>query len=133
MTITVYWQDSAQSIIRYDFPAIWTWDEFWAAFKLAYDMGGQVSHRIDIIVNLRESQIVPSNALTNLRAISEQQHAHARLSVIVTSVRFLHVLYGIGKTVYPKVQQHFVICETLEDAERIVVQSREQETLPQQV
>src|SRR5688500_1941902 len=53
MGVTVVWDTEAQTALRFDFVGQWQWNEYDAAVRDAYAFLQQVSHRVDIIANLR--------------------------------------------------------------------------------
>ena len=94
MPIRVYWVDTEQTILRYDFEGRWTWDEFYPAYYEAIAMENAVSHRVDIILDMRTSHMIPANALLHMKNFSEKQPPNVGLSVFVTSNAFVIALYN---------------------------------------
>jgi hypothetical protein len=126
MSIVVEWFDTNERIILLKMSSKWTLDELEIAVQQSREMTAQVSHTqlVHAIADLREgSMSVPRNIASNFRNIAETQLPNAGTTVIVTKSGFVHSLFNLikrlspGNTMY-KIEKHYVIASTFEDAER---------------
>ena len=49
--ITVEWDNKQQSVIRYDFKGLWTWEEFENAVERSFTMTEAVGHTVHAIIH----------------------------------------------------------------------------------
>jgi len=125
MAILAAWDNDEKTIIRHDFDAAWSWDEFWELVRLNSAMVESVSPKdVDIIVNLGKS-MTPRGGLTmsNLRK--------ARLSalpnqgiVVVVATPFMKALLSVFISFDPEMSEKLFIVETLEEARRMISERR---------
>jgi hypothetical protein len=130
MAIQVYWEDDSKTIVRYDFEGTWTWDDLYKVFYQALAMETSVSHRVDVILDMRQSGRIPHNALTHIKNISDKEPPNIGLSVFVTSNRFLISLYNVGIKFYNKIGYYFRLTSTIEEAHALIAQDRELQRQP---
>jgi hypothetical protein len=126
MPVSAYWLNDEQTIVQYDFEGRWTWDEFYPEYQKALKMERSVTHRVDVLMDFRRSKSVPPSALTHMRKITDNQPDNIGLSVFVTTNPFFNVMYTAGVRFYPKMQDYFVIVETIEEAYEIIQAARKQ-------
>ena len=88
MSITVHWDDEAQTIIRLDVSP-YTWDEFHVAFEEAFALAQSVSNRVDFIVNAPPSIRTPTtNYLPHLQMVFAHVPENAGLFVLAGGSAF---------------------------------------------
>lgn len=116
MGVNVFWVNDDKTIVQYDFIGRWTWEDFYPAYEEALRMEASVTHRVDVIINLLESRSIPPNALSHLKNITDKQPDNIGVSVLVTTHRFVKVMYDMGVKFYPKMRQYFAIVETMDEA-----------------
>ena len=126
MPVSAYWLNDEQTIVQYDFEGRWTWDEFYPEYQKALKMERSVTHRVDVVMDFRQSKSVPPSALTHMRKITDNQPDNIGLSVFVTTNPFFNVMYTAGVRFYPKMKDYFVIVETIEEAHEIIQAARKQ-------
>ncbi len=124
MGVRVCWEDEAHTIVRYDFEGKWTWEELYPVYNEAIAMETAAPHRVDVILDMRRSQGVPSNALSHLKNISDKQPANVGLSIFVTESRFLVSLYNVGCKFYQKISYYFQVVPTIEAAHAMIDKAR---------
>ena len=124
MPIRVYWEDADQTIVRYDFEGRWTWDELYAAYYEAIAMEHSVAQRVDIILDMRTSGIIPANALLHMKNFSEKQPPNVGISIFVTSNAFVTSLYNTAIKFYAKIAFYFRLVKTLDQAHAMIVDTR---------
>jgi regulator of extracellular matrix RemA (YlzA/DUF370 family) len=67
MTILPVWDNDKKTILRYVHYGTWTWDELDQAVERAQAMFKSVRHHVDVIIDLRESGMLPDNAYARPR------------------------------------------------------------------
>lgn len=125
MPISVRWDNEEKSRIYYEFLNKWTWDEFNAVYADVYTMLDTVSHKVDAIVDLRESQLLPQNTLTEMRRLTFQQHANGGITVFITDNGLVHTLFMILTGVLRQAKKIFRIARTVDEAYAIIDSVRE--------
>ena len=101
MNISVVWDNEEKTILRYIYGKNWNWNDFHSAAKEAYQMLDAVSHKVNIIMDFQNAQLVPQGAITNVqRAFSTRRHSNINTTVIVgaSANNFLQAIAGIGRT-----------------------------------
>lgn len=124
MPIRVYWEDAEQTIVRYDFEGRWTWDELYVAYYQAIAMENSVTHRVDIILDMRTSSFIPANALLHMKNFSEKQPPNVGLSIFVTTNAFIISLYNTAIKFYAKIAFYFRLVKTLDQAHTMIADTR---------
>jgi len=124
LPIRVYWEDADQTIVRYDFEGKWTWDELYTAYYEAIAMETSVTQRVDIILDMRKSGAIPTNALLHMKNFSEKQPPNVGLSIFVTTNAFVTALYGTAIKFYAKIAFYFRLVKTLEQAHAMIADVR---------
>lgn len=125
MPISVRWDNEEKNRLYYEFLNKWTWDEFDTVYADVYKMLDTVSHKVDAIVDLRESNLLPQNTLTEMRRLTFQQHANGGITVFITDNGFAHAIYGILTGVLRQAKNIFRIARTVEEAYEIIDSVRE--------
>ncbi len=124
MPVRVYWEDTDQTIVRYDFEGRWTWDELFPAYYQAIAMENAMPHRVDVILDMRKSQMIPANALLHMKNFSEKQPPNVGLSIFVTSNAFIISLYNTAIKFYAKIAFYFRLVKTLDEAHAMIADAR---------
>lgn len=125
MSVTVEWFDTQERIVLLKMGKTWTLEELELAVKESRQLSGGVSHDklVHVIVDLREgSMSVPRNIISHFRKIADTQLPNAGITVIVTTSGFVHSLFKLISRLSPgsvmvKIEKHFIIVSTFEDAE----------------
>ena len=120
MPITVQWHNDKKTTIYYEFVGSWTWYEFDNVYQEVYTMLDTVSHKVDAIVDLRRSQLLPNNTLSEMRRLTFQQHENGGITVFVTDNRFAKSLFTILTGVLKQAKSIFHITSTLDEAHQLL-------------
>ena len=124
MTVSANWDNEQKTIIRYSFDGNWTWNEFYAAVNQSHALQDAVSHRVDIILDLGESYVVPEGALMQFRRLAGINHANTGVRVIVSRNSTLGVLFDTFTRVYSKIAEKHYLASSMEQAYAIISQVR---------
>jgi hypothetical protein len=125
MSVTVEWFDTQERIVLLKMGKIWTLEELAPAVEKSRQLSGGVSHDkvVHTIVDLRDgSMSVPRSITSHFRRIVETQLPNAGITVTVTTSGFVHSLFKLTtrlshNSVMAKIENHFIIVSTFEDAE----------------
>jgi hypothetical protein len=117
MGIEVSWDNEERTIIRHTYQGEWTWDETRAAIKTAEAMLGEVSHRVDVIVDMKAASRLPANPTSIFReAVSFVQHPDVGMIVMISNSLLIQTFANILATVYPKAGEKIVLVSSEEEA-----------------
>ncbi len=120
MSITVTWANEQKTAFNWQFQGQWTWLEYSEAMKQSNAMSDEVSHRIDVIVDLRQSGMIPSNALSYVRfERAEHPEKMGRIAVVGASI-FVKTLIDILSRLNQNFQSRFRVVKTMEEAQQIL-------------
>jgi hypothetical protein len=123
MAIITQWDNDEKTIVRHDFQGRWTWEEFFAADRRASELVDSVTHRVDIISNMREGIMPREAALANARSVIHRLKSNIGVIVVV-----VNPLLAVTTTVFKKVDKDFdrVVraANSLQDARQLIRQER---------
>jgi hypothetical protein len=143
MGITVQWDNDEKAIIRQTFNGRWTWDDLYAALDYVAKLTDSVPHRVDAIVDVRQSSMLPGGSVFSFNT---RQHADKlakrndvnRGSIIVVGANpFLRGLYDTFRGLYADTANDVHFVATLEQGraflndkrKRVPVKSASSQTL----
>jgi hypothetical protein len=124
MAIDVVWDDDSQSILRWDFSADWSWDEYQLAFDRSLEMVSSVSHRVDVIPNVIETQKLPAGALAQFKRVYDNSPDNTHLILITGGNSFVNAVIKTFARVYRI--PTWRTARTLADAREMIRQDRQQ-------
>lgn len=90
MPITVSWDDTEKTVLRYDFEGNWTWDEFQQAKEESDAMLDSVPHSVDVILNYGNNHWLPPGAISRLRAMAANTRPNFSGRTIIVSESIVH-------------------------------------------
>jgi hypothetical protein len=127
MPVTVQWDNSEQTIARYDFAERWTLEEFEAARTVGYDMITNASHQgaVGVLLVLAERIFLPENIITIVIKQVRVKNPRTFMVVVITKNSYIKVLFNILVTVYRPARAVFAHAETVEDGREILLTQRE--------
>lgn len=102
MPIRVIWDNEEKTVIQYLYEGRWTWDDFYKALNQARAMIDTVNHKVDFIVNIKSSSILPENALSRGQSIGSSPHPNQGVTIVVGANSFMQSMYNIFSKVYGK-------------------------------
>ncbi len=119
MNIEVVWDNDQKTILRYIYGKSWTWADFNTAAKVAYDMLDTVDHKVSVIMDFQNANIIPQGAITQVqRAFSTPRHANISTTLIVGSSAntFLQAIAGVGRKLSRSNDWQLTFVSTLPEA-----------------
>jgi len=123
MGIQVVWDDEAKRVIRYIFDERWSWEEFFAAKKDAYNRIATVHHKVGIIMDAPPNMALPPNVLTNVRSALRTKHPNTVVVVFVITTPFLRTMMITLKSLSYLAPVSLEHAATLDEARAIAYKS----------
>jgi len=119
--IKVDWDDPAQTIVRWEFPSEWTWDDVEEARQQSVAMRRSVSHRVAVILDMLGSQQSLPRAPLKMFAKGMREFSEGRdVTVLVTKNKLIHNTVEIFTTL-PSGKKYAVRSAlTLDDAYGVI-------------
>lgn len=94
--IDVTWTDKGQRIIHYKFQHGWSWDDLYAAESQSLEMAASVAPQaVHIVLDMRESQIIPHNALSHITIVMKRQPSNLASILFIGANAFVKVLVNM--------------------------------------
>ena len=81
--IIVEWDNVEETIIRWTFPKKWAWTEFYKAINQNTTLVTSVTHKVDMIIDMRDTNTLPSNVLTQTGISMQTSPFNIGLIVVV--------------------------------------------------
>jgi hypothetical protein len=120
LKVQVIWDDEDKIIIRFIFEAHWTWDEFMAAQKVAYELAATVRHKVGILIE--EAPTLPPELLTSKRdfTLFTNRHPNVDIFVFVLRTSILRGIVSLLMKLYAPAASLVVVAPTLENGHRLL-------------
>jgi hypothetical protein len=121
MAIRVEWDDSDQNALRYTYEGSWNWDEFQQARKQARLLLDTVDHKVDVIIDVVQTGILPNNILSRANSIPRERHPNEGTIIIVGASPLIRFLYDVARRIYAEVIDYrgYRMVASLEEARSI--------------
>ena len=119
MAIRVIWDDASQRIVRYDFDEQWTWEDFFAAKKAAYNMIDANARPVAVIMAAHPNMTLPPNMLTHSLSALRNKHPNTLLVVFVITKPFLRAMLNTLSKISRMAESSTVVVSTLEEARAV--------------
>ncbi len=123
MAITIEWVNSEQSVIKLEFPQLWTWEEVYEVKRQLDSRLDQVDHDCAVLFILPSNAKLPMNALSNGLRILNDSHPHIRLFVIVTPSLFVRSVTEMVRKVSTDIRNRSRIVETIDQAREALIEA----------
>lgn len=122
MSIKVLWDDTDKTIIRYMYEGRWTWDDFQNAYVEAKVMLDEVNHKVALIIDVRNSSLLPNGILSRAKNQSRTRHPNEDTVVIVGANAFVRAIYDVMRNLYSDAIQKrgYYLASTLEEAHTLL-------------
>ena len=123
MSIAIHWHDAGQTIINLTIKHGWTWAQLQSAIEQADSMIASVSHRVHLIIDIRQSGRLPRDfmSVANQLLATGEARANEGLRVVVGASALMRAAYRSLLTVYGAQLQHrpFLFAADLDEAHRL--------------
>ena len=129
MPIDVAWKDNQHTIILKSYSGRWTADELHASEATINAMINSVSHRVDVIADLRITAAYPSNTGKLFEHYFSNLHPRLALSVVVGRDINLDMMRLLADK-YDGFARRYAFARSPEEAERIIADDRAGRRIP---
>ncbi|GEM_PF-1669663 len=106
----------------YFYAGRWALDELYEKAKQANLTIGEVTHSVDLIINMRNNTTTPTKLLSSARHINELVQPNQRFTIIVSAPPFMKALLRIAIQIIPKIMANLRYVNTLDEAFAIIEQ-----------
>lgn len=130
MNITVDWEDDTKQIVRYNFRAVWGWDDFFKAVEQAKALIDSAPGGVGVIMGGETRYMrLPPNSLLHFRSALRAAHPKTRVVVIVTDNPYLSMVIDTLTRISGVSGGKLKFVNTMEEAHALI-QSRLDENKP---
>jgi hypothetical protein len=123
MGIQVRWDNPEKTVIRHSYDANWTLKDYYELIETHRKLLGDVSHRVDIISDLRRVHYLPDFMLTGLRYVLGKKPRNEGLKVVVGAVELVKVLFEVLYSEKPE-ESTTVYARNVEEAYNLIAQDQ---------
>jgi len=131
MGITVQWDSDDKTIIRQTFDGRWTWDDLYAALDYVAKLTDSVPHRVDAIVDVRHSSMLPGGSLFSFNTrqhadkLAKRNDANRGSIIVVGANPLLRGLYDSFRGLYANTASDVHFVASMEQARALISDKRE--------
>ncbi len=122
MSVHVDWDNPERTILRHQFDGRWTIEDLRMSAVKAWDMMRQVSHHVDVILDLRNGHLLPSGVMSQSNRILNNRPDNAGIIVLVGINNLIQQLARVFEKTYgtfhPGFRLH--IANSVEEAHRYI-------------
>ena len=116
MGIIVNWDDKNQRVIRYQLEGDWDWADFDDAVLEAIQFSEHLSHRIDVIFDLTESNDIPDGVVLYFKKLLKTVPNNRRHFVVIGTNPQISVIVTMFNRVFKSISGRISHTDTLERA-----------------
>lgn len=109
MAITIEWDNSEKTVLRYRFIDNWTWDEYLEELKKGRAMMVSVSHYVCILNDFTEMKRLPPNFITLARSVINSRPENTGLAIFVSTDSFFKIMHSVLKKIIPEVPTSYLL------------------------
>ena len=102
MSISIEWGDEDHTIVYWDFRGSWTWREFTVAQDQATRMLATVDHTVAVIADMKNSPVLPANALALYLSYLQRAAGNTGLIVVVGASRLVKTMIAVFLRINPR-------------------------------
>lgn len=124
MGISVQWDNPEKTIVRWDYDPGWSWDDFFTAQKQIEALVDSVGHRVDMILDVRNSPDVPQDMPDHFHGMTPTR-LRRRVMIIVGANSAMEAMLGAYAKYQPGAGKGIVVADTLEKARAMIANLRE--------
>jgi hypothetical protein len=125
MGIEVSWDNDSKTILRYVYSGRWTWGDLDKVRDQAATLEASVPHRVDVIVDVENSSLLPSGTISRARQVATSApttHPNEGITIIVGAGAFVRSIYDVMAKVYPEMlrRRGIFFAQTLAEARDMI-------------
>ncbi len=124
MKITVVWDNTEQTLIRFDFNGRWSFDDFFEATRTAHGMIEARTHQkpVATLLNFNKYPVTTGNLISFAQRGIAHKHAQTAVVILVTENSFIEAIRKTLVKVYPTVGSSFLQANTLDQGRIVALQ-----------
>ena len=92
MPVNVTWGNDAKTFVIFAFEGNWTWEDYYQGRKRGIELGNEVPHVVNLIVDYSKSSMFPRNMLSHFGSSIDHNPKDFDICVIVTQSAFVNAL-----------------------------------------
>ena len=119
MPVHVTWGNDAKTFVIFAFEGNWTWEDYYQGRKRGIELGNEVPHVVNLIVDYSKSSMFPRNMLSHFGSSIDHNPKDFDICVIVTQSAFVNALVNALSKYKKKFK--FRVMRTREDALKFFV------------
>lgn len=127
MAINITWDNEEQTILRWEFPSVWTWDEFEQAARIL----NSVEYPVDVVILSGGGRFPGGNAFAQLARTLNPRNQRFNRMVIVGNNDFENKLVAIMVKLYRAWSDKVRRVHSLAEAQDVLAHSGEAKQLHQ--
>jgi hypothetical protein len=123
MSITVSWDDDAQTILRWNFVGIWTWDEFEHELAATARRMEAVPYPVSAICDMTCSGPLPvtGSAISHMWQARQLAQEQLTTAIFVGSSAHVRAIIGLFCTIYRQRRDRYLFASSIEEARALLV------------
>lgn len=118
MNIKVMWDNSAQTILRYEYTGNWSVEDYQAAIATGHDMVASVSHPVCVYNDFQQTSNVPDDFVAYAKITYDNQPENVGLCLFITTKLYFETLYRILSELMPEVPNDEILVTSEAEAYR---------------
>lgn len=122
MSISVTWDNDEKTVIRYEYSGRWTLEDFNAAYLAAREMVSQCDYTVHFIIDVRDSTLIPSGALSRGRGVVSSPLPNEGRTVVVGANALIRSIMDVFQKIHGRKidQSKFTLAGSMEEAYSIL-------------
>jgi hypothetical protein len=120
VSITIKWDNAEKTILSYTFDGEWTWQELDIVWRQGENMVEGITQRYDVIMDLRNMNVIPRNALQVMRDRYELHSPNGGLTVLIGANALIRAILDVLTRIKPQAFEHYRCVPTLEEAYQLI-------------
>lgn len=124
MPIKIVWGNDEKTIVTHIYVGKWTLDEFHQAVDENAALMNSVSHPVDMIADLTQSDGLPPRMLSAVGSVLRKTPKNQGMSVVVGADRFVTIMLDVALTIAPKLKSTYRHAPTLDEAYAIIEENK---------
>ena len=122
MGISVKWDNSEQTVIRFVYTGQWTFGDLFDAMESARDLMDTVNHPVHGIIDMQDSKLMPNGVLSLGRNVTMRKHPNQGKSIVVGASGFARTLYDVYRKVHRTTfdESAYGFASSLEEARQLL-------------
>jgi len=122
----VFWYNDEKTILIREFSKQWTWPEYQLCLLKMRQMLQGVKHGVYIIIDTRQVEVVPTEALPHLLAANRNLPSQVQMRFLVYNNKLVYELYKLLSQISPSDFKNFHLVSSIEDAHQKISDAQAQ-------